>query len=316
MTTQRPAEELRRNAALLEPFEQGHQRDGDDERRSHRHEELGAGAEREGQADEDADARYQGQRREKPVALDRDGLGEHSSLVGRFFDHLVLLAGPSVHCTQHIEPPRTRLGKCWRADEAEPPALTAISVRVRADRWLSRRLTAAAKEYDRDKRVADRCDRHAGDEGHAPEGGLSLPANGEMARLIKEHDWSRSPLGAPDQWSQSLKTTVGLMLPAAAEIVLFWGPDFVALYNDAFAPTVGNKHPRALGRPARENWAELWDDLQPLLQRVRDTRETVFAKDRPFYIERHGYPETVYFNISYSAVPDETGAGGRAVHSR
>jgi PAS domain S-box-containing protein len=146
--------------------------------------------------------------------------------------------------------------------------------------------------------------------GTPPKEAVFLPANGEMARLIKEHDWSRSPLGAPDQWSQSLKTTVGLMLPAAAEIVLFWGPDFVALYNDAFAPTVGNKHPRALGRPARENWAELWDDLQPLLQRVRDTRETVFAKDRPFYIERHGYPETVYFNISYSAVPDETGAVG------
>ena len=85
----------------------------------------------------------------------------------------------------------------------------------------------------------------------------------------------------PDKWSQSLKTAVGLLLPAAAEIVLFWGPDFVAIYNDAFAPTVGDKHPRALGRPARENWAELWDDLRPLLQRVRDTGETVFAKDRP-----------------------------------
>src|SRR6202012_5563435 len=63
----------------------------------------------------------------------------------------------------------------------------------------------------------------------------------------------------------------------------------------------------ALGRPARENWAELWDDLEPLLRRVRETGETVFAKDRPFYIERHGYPENVYFDISYSAVRDEDG---------
>jgi two-component sensor histidine kinase len=100
------------------------------------------------------------------------------------------------------------------------------------------------------------------------------------------------------------------MLPAQAQIVLFWGPDFVALYNDAYAPTIGDKHPIALGRPARENWAELWDDLEPLLQRVRDTGETVFAKDRRFYIERHGYPENVYFDISYSPMRDEAGAIG------
>jgi len=133
---------------------------------------------------------------------------------------------------------------------------------------------------------------------------------GAMRDLIEARDWSDSPLGPPSQWPQSLHTTVGLILPAMAQIVLFWGPEFVALYNDAYAPTIGGKHPRALGRPARENWAELWDDLEPLLRRVRETGETVFARDRPFYIERHGYPETVYFDISYSPVPDESGAVG------
>jgi PAS domain S-box-containing protein len=138
----------------------------------------------------------------------------------------------------------------------------------------------------------------------------ALPAAGGMHALIAARDWSDSPLGAPATWPQSLRTTVGLILPAMAQIVLFWGPEFVALYNDAYAPTIGDKHPRALGRPARENWAELWDDLGPLLARVRETGETVSAKDRPFYIERHGYPETVYFDISYSPVPDEQGGVG------
>jgi two-component sensor histidine kinase len=100
------------------------------------------------------------------------------------------------------------------------------------------------------------------------------------------------------------------MLPAKAQIVLFWGPEFVALYNDAYAPTIGDKHPRALGRPARENWEELWGDLEPLLRRVLETGETVFAKDRLFYIERHGYPENVYFDISYSPVQNQTGEIG------
>ncbi|MBK1661263.1 HWE histidine kinase domain-containing protein [Paracraurococcus ruber] len=101
-----------------------------------------------------------------------------------------------------------------------------------------------------------------------------------------------------------------LLLAARAQIVLFWGPDYVALYNDAYAPTIGAKHPRALGRPARENWSELWDDLEPLLRGVRETGETFHAHDRPFYIERHGYGETVHFDVSYSAVRDAEGAVG------
>ena len=142
------------------------------------------------------------------------------------------------------------------------------------------------------------------------ESDLEFPHGGAMARLIADTDWSRSPVGAPDNWPQSLKAAVAMLLPAAAQIVLFWGPEFVAIYNDAYAPTIGDKHPRALGRPACENWTELWDDLEPLLQSVRDTGGTVHAKDRPFYIERHGYGETVYFDISYSPVPDEDGGVG------
>jgi PAS domain S-box-containing protein len=110
-----------------------------------------------------------------------------------------------------------------------------------------------------------------------------------------------------DQWPSCLRIAVELMLPSTAQIVMFWGPEFVALYNDAYAPTIGDKHPRALGRPAHENWSELWDDLEPLLQRVFQKGETVSAKDRPFYIERRGYPEEVYFDISYSPVRDEAG---------
>lgn len=136
------------------------------------------------------------------------------------------------------------------------------------------------------------------------------PDGGETGALIRALDWSKTSLGPISTWAPHLKSAISLVLPAQAQIVLFWGPEFVALYNDAYAPTIGNKHPRALGRPARENWTELWDDLEPLLRRVLDTGETVFAKDRPFYIERHGYPENVYFDISYSPVRDKAGEIG------
>ena len=135
----------------------------------------------------------------------------------------------------------------------------------------------------------------------------AFPGGGEMGALIGAYDWAVTSLGPIPDWSPSLTAAVSLMLPARAQIVLFWGPEFIALYNDAYAPTIGDKHPGALGRPAREHWSELWDDLEPLLRSVLRTGETVFAKDRPFYIERHGYPEDVYFDISYSAVRDGTG---------
>jgi PAS domain S-box-containing protein len=131
--------------------------------------------------------------------------------------------------------------------------------------------------------------------------------NGEMADLVRRHDWSRSALGPIDGWSESLKVTVNLLLAADTQIVLFCGPEFVAIYNDAYAPTIGNKHPRALGRPAREGWAELWDDLGPLLSGVLETGNTFSAKSRPFYLERSDVGETVYFDISYSAVRSSNG---------
>nr|WP_314873785.1 ATP-binding protein [uncultured Pseudomonas sp.] len=137
-----------------------------------------------------------------------------------------------------------------------------------------------------------------------------LLGGGSVSSLIQMMDWSGSPLGAPQQWSPSLKTLMATLLPAQAQIVLFWGPEYVALYNDAYTPTIGAKHPRALGRPAQENWTELWDDLEPLLSGVRNTGQTFSAKDRPFYIERSGHGETAYFDVSYSAVHEIDGSVG------
>ncbi|MEH6952629.1 PAS domain S-box protein [Nitrobacter sp. NHB1] len=130
---------------------------------------------------------------------------------------------------------------------------------------------------------------------------------GKMGPLIRAFDFSKTSLGPISRWPAHLRAAVGLMLPAKAQIVLFWGPEFLALYNDAYASTIGDKHPTALARPARENWAELWGDLEPLLTHVLLTGETMSARDRPFHIERRGYPETAYFNISYSPIHDETG---------
>lgn len=138
-----------------------------------------------------------------------------------------------------------------------------------------------------------------------------LIGGGELGALMRAHDWSKTPLGTPDRWPQSLRSAVSILLPSRAQICLFWGPDLVALYNDAYRPALGIKHPWALGRPAREVWREFWEDvLRPLLEQVVNTGAAFWASDYPFFLERHGYPEETYFDISYDPVRDESGDVG------
>lgn len=113
-----------------------------------------------------------------------------------------------------------------------------------------------------------------------------------------------------EHWPADLQTTFRTMMASPHQIVLFWGPEYLALYNEAYAPTIGLKHPDAFGRPAADYWSELWDDLKPLFEQVREGGQPVYLKDRPFYIERHGHPETVTFDIAYSAVPKSDGSVG------
>ncbi|WP_426956809.1 PAS domain S-box protein [Muricoccus radiodurans] len=137
-----------------------------------------------------------------------------------------------------------------------------------------------------------------------------LEGAGGTGALVRALDWDSCPLGPPSGWSATLRCALGIAMPSRAQIALFWGPDYVALYNDAYAPTIGDKHPRALGRPARESWGELWDTLGPLLDGVWRSGETFSAKDHPFLIERHGYLEEVFFDISYSAVHEHDAVAG------
>jgi len=145
-----------------------------------------------------------------------------------------------------------------------------------------------------------------------------IATQGPLGALTARIDAS-SPLGPVESWSPALVSTVRMMLSSKAEIVLFWGPDLCALYNEAYSPTIGDKHPHALGRPAREGWAELWDDLEPLLLSVMERAESIHAKDRPFYIERDAGPdgsrrgEQVFFDISYSPVFEADGGVGGAL---
>lgn len=137
-----------------------------------------------------------------------------------------------------------------------------------------------------------------------------LVGGGELGALIRAKDWAATPLGAIDDWPQSLRSAVSILLPSKAQIVVFWGPELVAIYNDAYRPVFGSKHPTALGKPARQAWSEIWDVLEPLLGGVVNDGEAFWGKDLLFALERHGYAEETYFDVSYDPVRDETGKVG------
>ena len=91
---------------------------------------------------------------------------------------------------------------------------------------------------------------------------------GEMPRLVREKDWSRTALGAQGEWSESLRLAVGIVLSSGFPMALRWGPEFVLIYNDGYRPILGDKHPWALGLPAREAWPEVWSQIEPFHRQI------------------------------------------------
>jgi PAS domain S-box-containing protein len=131
---------------------------------------------------------------------------------------------------------------------------------------------------------------------------------GEMARRVRDLDWSRTALGASETWVPSLKLSVSMVLASGFPMAIRWGSELVLIYNDAYRPILGEKHPGALGRPLREVWWEVYPELGPLSEAIlRGERGAFFAEDHPWTIRRQGSAaEDARFTISYSPILDET----------
>ncbi|MEU7849802.1 SpoIIE family protein phosphatase [Micromonospora parva] len=136
----------------------------------------------------------------------------------------------------------------------------------------------------------------------------AFSAGGEMGDRLARFDWSSGPLGEPGRWPPALTTAVGMMLASSSPIVMFWGDEQLAFYNDAYRPTIGAKHPDVIGQPARTYWSETWAVLGPLLDGVRRTGRSYRGEDHPFLLDRHGFVEQTYFNVSYDPIRGDDGS--------
>ena len=137
-----------------------------------------------------------------------------------------------------------------------------------------------------------------------------LKCRGEMGERIQELDWSKTSLGHPDTWSSALRMMIGFLLPNRFPLLLWWGPEYVSIYNDSYRSVLGTKHPGALGQRVQDCWQEVWHILKPLIDTPFQGGPATWNDDICLELNRHGFVEETHFTIAYSPVPDESVVGG------
>jgi PAS domain S-box-containing protein len=141
-----------------------------------------------------------------------------------------------------------------------------------------------------------------------------LAGGGAMGALIRAHDWSSTELGPPQLWPVPLRTSIRLLLTTNHPVFLFWGPNHLCFYNDAYSASLGpEKHPSMLGSAGRHAWNEIWDVIGPQIEDVMAGRGATWHEDHLIPIIRHGRLEDVYWTYSYSPIDYDSaphGVGG------
>ena len=138
-----------------------------------------------------------------------------------------------------------------------------------------------------------------------------------MGALTRAYDWSATPLGKPKTWPQSLRTAVRILLNTNHPMFIWWGPELIQFYNDAYRQTMGpERHPSALGQRGRECWAEIWDVIGPQIEQVMRGGGATWHENQLVPVTRHGRLEQVYWTYGYSPIDEDDGIGGVLVVCR
>ncbi|QKZ14140.1 sensor histidine kinase [Spirosoma sp. KUDC1026] len=132
--------------------------------------------------------------------------------------------------------------------------------------------------------------------------------DGVMQASIRSVDWPETPMGKPDQWPASLRTTLAILLASPSPTLLFWGPQFIQFYNDAYQTTINQSatEPIALGKPAADSWAKNRIERREILNYIRTTGQATYQENQAVPTQRNGHNELTYWRFFFSVVPDET----------
>jgi PAS domain S-box-containing protein len=144
-----------------------------------------------------------------------------------------------------------------------------------------------------------------------------LAGGGEMGALTRAHNWSATPIGPPDSWPQSLRTAVRILLNSNHPMFIWWGPELIQFYNEAYRRTMGpERHPSALGQRGRGCWAEIWSIIGPQIEQVMSGGGATWHENQLIPVTRHGRLEQVWWTYGYSPIDEADGVGGVLVVCR
>jgi hypothetical protein len=124
---------------------------------------------------------------------------------------------------------------------------------------------------------------------------------GEMADLVRDYDWGSTALGPIDTWSRELVTIVNLTLDSSSPARTMWGSDLILIYNDAYRPIPGPRHPFVLGKSARDVYSESWEVVGPLLEQARHRKDCFHEKLLVSLPTDDGVREA-YLNYSFNPI--------------
>jgi signal transduction histidine kinase/CheY-like chemotaxis protein len=141
-----------------------------------------------------------------------------------------------------------------------------------------------------------------------------LSGGGEMGERIRAFPWSKTSLNAPSTWPQGLRTALRVLLTTQHPVFIFWGPEHICFYNDAYSRSLGpEKHPAMLGAPGRDWWGEIWPIIGPQIQQVLLGGAATWHENQLVPIIRHGQLQDVYWTYSFGPIDERDapkGVGG------
>jgi PAS domain S-box-containing protein len=159
--------------------------------------------------------------------------------------------------------------------------------------------------------VSNQADTPSADHWPQRAGLAFLQGGGEMGARIREFDWSKTAIGAPAAWPQAMRTAIRLILNTVHPMYIWWGPQLLCFYNDAYSQSIGpERHPGSLGQPARQVWDEIWEIIGPQIDQVMTGGGTTWQENALVPITRNGRREDVYWTYSFGPIDDEDAPNG------
>lgn len=122
------------------------------------------------------------------------------------------------------------------------------------------------------------------------------PSLSDHHRFARSVDWAATSLGPIEHWPADLRIMSNLIMGSPHPSAMYWGPDHIAIYNEAYIALAGQKHPKLMGATYQEAWPEIWDRIQPVLKGAWHNGDAMMRNDDQLFMTRHGFLEETYFN--------------------